>query len=442
MTIKGPGPVPKDALDYFNAKVHLPGFDYRDVWREEHAHAFTVAKATQMDVLTDIRGALKDALADGKTLRQFEKELTPTLQAKGWWGKKDMVDPETGDTVTAQLGSPRRLKTIYRANMRTARAAGQWQRAERTKKALPYMLYELGPSREHREEHVAWHGTLLPIDDPWWESHMPPNGWGCKCRVRQVSRIEAERLKTKGVPAADRAQEIDPETGLPTGRRVKRTAPVKTTAPKTEYVDWKNKRTGQVEQVPAGIDPGWDTNPGKVRQQNLENVLAGKIDGMPEPARDVAVKDLASSGRFGRWVDTVLERKQARGETQIIGAVKGHVRSFVAKQGVTMETNVIMIDDKGLMHSAGDKKNSRGAAIGRDDLRHLPARLLDADCYWDAKDPALVYAFQAAGREGKMATAVVRVNFIRKKTITNRVVTTGIVQPENLGDPRYTLIMK
>lgn len=441
MKIEGPGPVPKDALDYFRNKVSVPGFDYRDIWGEEHANAFTVAKAMQTDVLEALRGALDKALSEGRALRDFAKDLTPELQKLGWWGKADLVDPKTGETVNAQLGSPRRLKTIYSANMRTARAAGQWERAERTKKALPYMLYELGPSREHRVDHVGWHGTCLPIDDPWWDEHMPPNGWGCKCRVRQVSRVEYERLTKNGVQAPDRKQEINPETGLPTGRREKRTVPMKTTAPKTEYMEWANKRTGTVELVPSGIDPGWDTNPGKVRHQNLENLLAGKIDGLKtDVEREVVMRDLASSGRFERWVDAVLDRKQARGETQIIGSVTRNIRSFVEKQGVVMETNVIMIDDKGLMHSAGDKKNNRGAAMGREDMRNLPVRLLDADCYWDAQDPALVYAFPATGREGKMATAVVRVNFIRKKKITNRVVTTGVVQPENLRDPRYTLI--
>jgi hypothetical protein len=39
---------------------------------------------------------------------------------KGWWGKKEMTDPLTGKTVNAQLGSDRRLKTIYSVNMRSA----------------------------------------------------------------------------------------------------------------------------------------------------------------------------------------------------------------------------------------------------------------------------------------------------------------------------------
>jgi SPP1 gp7 family putative phage head morphogenesis protein len=292
MKIDGPGPIPADALQYFRAKANRYGFDYRDVWRSEHASAFTVAKAMQAAVLAQIRQALDDALAQGTTMRQFAQRITPVLQELGWWGKAAVTDPATGEKVDAQLGSPRRLKTIYRANMRTARAAGQWQRAERTKQDLPYLIYELGPSREHRDEHVAWHGTVLPVDDPWWGTHMPPNGWGCKCRVRQISRVEFARMAASGVPGPVRTQETDPETGLLTGHVRREKIAVKTQAPPVRQVPWQNKRTGQVEMVPEGIDPGWDTNPGKSRVVNLRKFLDGKLAELPAEAAAAARSDM------------------------------------------------------------------------------------------------------------------------------------------------------
>ena len=234
-----PGPVPREALDYFRAKDLRPGFDYRDVWGQEHAHAFTVAKAIQLDILDDIREAVEDALAEGQTFRQFSKDLTPTLQKKGWWGKKEQIDPADGEKRTVQLGSPRRLRTIYRSNLRAARAAGQWQRIQRTKSTHPYLLYELGPSETHRPQHAAWAGTLLPANDPWWQTHFTPNGWGCKCRVRQVSKREAQRRG--GV----------------------------TERPPYDPVEWTNKRTGEVQTVDRGLDPAWAGNPGVNRARVL-----------------------------------------------------------------------------------------------------------------------------------------------------------------------------
>jgi len=242
------GPVPSEALEYFRAKRLQPAFDYRDVWRAEHDLMFTVAKAMRFDLLSDIRDAVGEALAEGQTFAEFQQRLTPILQAKGWWGKGQAYDPQAGERVEAQLGSPRRLRTIYRTNMRTARAAGQWDRVQRTKRTHPYLLYQLGPSREHRPEHRGWLGLLLPVDDPFWRTHYPPNGWGCKCWVRQVSRREAERL-------------------IASGR-------VSTTAPQIRTRLWVNERTGEEQRIPQGIDPGWDYHPGASRAQ----AIAGKAD--------------------------------------------------------------------------------------------------------------------------------------------------------------------
>ena len=129
-----------------------------------------------------MRDAVEAALAEGKTFRQFSKDLTPTLQKKGWWGVRRsgsiLPRPRREEPRKVQLGSPRRLRTIYRSNLRSARAAGQWQRIRRTRDTHPYLLYELGPSERHRPQHVAWAGTLLPADDPWWADPLPAERLG------------------------------------------------------------------------------------------------------------------------------------------------------------------------------------------------------------------------------------------------------------------------
>lgn len=145
--------------------------------------------------------------------------------------------------------------------MRTARAAGQWERIQRTKDTHPSLLYQLGPSKEHRPEHVEWHGLLLHVDDPFWREHFPPNGWGCKCWVRQVSRREAARLEKSGITAPDPRPILD-AAGLPTGHvDQSRKVPVRTERPTSVYADFKNKRTGVEERVPKGIDPGFHRPP-------------------------------------------------------------------------------------------------------------------------------------------------------------------------------------
>lgn len=50
---------PEAAMRWFKSKGYAFGFDWRDVWKEEHAIAFTVAKAASLDILQDIRGELE-----------------------------------------------------------------------------------------------------------------------------------------------------------------------------------------------------------------------------------------------------------------------------------------------------------------------------------------------------------------------------------------------
>jgi hypothetical protein len=48
-----------------------------------------------------------------------------------------------------------------------------------------------------RDAHRALNGKILRHDDPFWRSYYPPNGWGCRCRVVALSRVEAEQKGVK-----------------------------------------------------------------------------------------------------------------------------------------------------------------------------------------------------------------------------------------------------
>jgi len=229
---------PEEALRFFRSKGFRPSFAWQDVWQGEHARAFTVAKAMQLDILQDIRAAVDKALAEGQTLQQFQKGLRPVLEETGWWGRKPMEDPKTGRTRDVQLGSPRRLKTIFDVNLRTSYAAGKWAQIERNKARRPYLRYVAVLDQRTRHEHRQWHGTVLPADDPWWKDHYPPNGWNCRCTVQQLSDRDLDRF----------------------GYKVSDEAPPSPTRP------WRNARTGEVVRVPQGIDPGFAYNVGEAAQ--------------------------------------------------------------------------------------------------------------------------------------------------------------------------------
>jgi len=228
---------PEDALSFFRSKGLAPPdarFDFRDVWRNEHAGNFVVAKAMRIEVLETIRAALDRALADGGTLLSFMDELEPELKRLGWWGRGMERDPLTGEMKKVRLGSPRRLKVIFDANMRASHAAGKWARIQRTKDAFPFLRYVQVQRDSKRPEHARYHEIILPVDHPAWERIYPPNGWRCGCTVQQFSQGMLDR----------RGMRVTEDFTL-------------------EERGVLNRRTGEIEPTALGVDPAWDSNPGK-----------------------------------------------------------------------------------------------------------------------------------------------------------------------------------
>lgn len=182
---------PEDAISYLEKKGFKIGWDWHETLDNAHSKAFTVAKIARMDLLQDIRQSLITAMQKGQTLEQWKANITPTLQEKGWWGKKTVINPE-GREQEVQLGSPRRLRTIYDTNMQSAFAAGRYKAMLASAEARPYWEWRHITISNPRKQHVALNGRLFRFDDPFWNVAYPPSEWGCKCRVIARSAREVE----------------------------------------------------------------------------------------------------------------------------------------------------------------------------------------------------------------------------------------------------------
>ena len=237
------GLAPVEAIRFLRAKGMAISWDWHDVWREEHAKAFTVAKVLNADLLQDIRDAVDKSIADGITFQQFKKELTPKLKAANWWGNYEMPDANTGETKIIQLGSVDRLKTIYEQNMQTAYQAGHYARLTEVTDTLPYWQYVSVLDGKTTARCRGLNGLVFAHDDPVWDTIYPPNHWKCRAIVRALSRGQM-RDDTLSVTSAD---EITHEVKVGTGD-VAHTVTV------------KGIKFAGTEYFP---DAGFDYNPGK-----------------------------------------------------------------------------------------------------------------------------------------------------------------------------------
>ena len=334
--VSPPGPIPREARRYLAEKKFRPSDHWAEVWREEHATAFTIARMARGDLAAEMHRELVKALESGETMETFRKRAVEWTERRGW------RPPAAGGSV------PYRLARIYRTNMRTARAAGQWARIQRTVEQLPYLIYSLGPSAVHRDEHVAWAGIILPVSDPWWNTHFPPNGWGCRCRVRQVTERERRRLL-----ALDDSK-------------------YKTAPPATREVEWRNPATGQQERVSEGIDPGWDYNPGAHRTLGVHRRLldraeqmvegrGGILPGLDRSAREEQVGEEIERYLEGPGFEWFLTRPRPRGaprrdtpwrDAVPIGVLPVDVRAMMqASTGVARMTDAVAAKQRYVHHS-------------------------------------------------------------------------------------------
>ncbi len=265
---------PAEAIVYFQQKGLQTSFAWEDVSAEMHKTAFTVAKVMQMDIVDDFQKAVEQALAEGKSLEEFRKEIEPTLVQKGWWGKKDMEDPHTGEIREVQLGSPHRLKIIYNTNLANAHSEGQWARIQDRKESHPYLEYDANNSEHSRIEHSAWDGLVFRVDDPWVIRHFPKKEFECKCRMRSLSKLMLKRSGKTVEDGAEHTFELDSN-----GKVVR--VPEK-------YREVYNNRTGQTQKVAKGVHPAFNFPTGQGWYDNLAKHAEGKLDQLP-PALQKAI---------------------------------------------------------------------------------------------------------------------------------------------------------
>ena len=256
----------EQAIAFFRSKGLKASFGWQDMLAEEHVASFTVAKMMDVDLLADVQTSLQEALATGTDFRAWTTQITPLLQQKGWWGKKEMIDPLTGNPITAQLGSPGRLKTIFRTNLQSAYAVGSWQQIKEQEKDAPFLMYDAIDDYRTRPAHAAWDNRIYPIDSEFWKAHYPPNGWNCRCGVIQLSDGELQDLGLqKSPPFKDRLEE------------------------------WTNPRTGATQKVPVGVDPSFNINAGQARLEALQKLALEKVQTLPPDLQSVSLEGIKAT---------------------------------------------------------------------------------------------------------------------------------------------------
>lgn len=143
-----------------------------------------------------------------KIIRGFRKNINEFSGAKTVSEVKQLSEAVIGPTgakrpfkeyrqIGRQIDSKYNLtwlKTEQNTAFAQAQSADQWQRTQDKKDLFPNLQYQTVGDGRVRPEHRDWDGIIKPVDDEFWNTRMPPNDFGCRCRVIRLRGGEETNL--------------------------------------------------------------------------------------------------------------------------------------------------------------------------------------------------------------------------------------------------------
>ncbi len=331
----------QEQIDFLRRKLNLPSESWRDIQSAAHDRAFVVAGATKADLLHDLRKAVDQAVQGG-SIGEFRKNFAEIVAKHGWTGW-------TGEGTKA--GEAWRTRVIYQTNLMTSYAAGR--RAQLLDPDLverrPFWRYVHNDSVTHpRPQHKRWGDMKLTLrhDHPFWETHFPPNGWGCKCRVVAV----AAPGDGDGTEPPEGWAQTDPATG-----------------------------------APVGIDEGWGYAPGARADSEMRSFVQDKlIDYPPAIERMLSVdvnRHLSATERITDFVQRVRDGS-LRNEDLWMGFVEPEAAARIkAATGQDVDSYMVLLPEDNVRHTYREHRwDGKGQRpVEPADYEHVASFINEAD---------------------------------------------------------------
>ena len=372
---------PKAAVEYLQNKGYKVTNDWRELWEDAHAKAFTVSKMTDMELLKDTKGTLEQALKEGWSSQKTQRELTNMYKKRGWWGATESTATNASDSKKLQLGSPYRVKTIYRQNIQSAYNAGRYLEQMKNVDIAPYLQYICVLDDKTRPEHRAMHLKIFKADDPIWAYIYPPNGWGCRCIVRQLTQTEVERygytVENSGSNLSTKDVVINDETG------------------ETKQVAIFKTQIGN-KDVFMQTDAGWSYNVGQAAW-NLDVLAFNSLKELPQNVKDRFISEMAENiynkSGIENLIRETLERPYfaSHGIEKPLSWFTPDIIKAIEKEKIRLKTPVIVLEDRQVKHSLGNVKVEKQRLTQKQFLKLYDYVHSPDEIFIDTQENAIVY---------------------------------------------------
>jgi SPP1 gp7 family putative phage head morphogenesis protein len=94
--------------------------------------------------------------------------------------------------------------------------AVNWQQYQRTKDVAPYLQYQTAGDQRVRPTHAELDNIIRKVDDHFWDSYLPPNGWNCRCTTIQLTEDDATETDLTGF---EKPKDVPDEFLINTGKQ-------------------------------------------------------------------------------------------------------------------------------------------------------------------------------------------------------------------------------
>lgn len=159
-----------EAVEYLRKRDVLNKVDYDRLSAQLKFRAFTASR-----------------ISDGALLKRINGELIKNIEAGN--GLKDFLGMTKTDILNkVGLGNAGGWywETVYRTNVQTAYNAGRMMGYEQDKPlALELVVIDDARTTDYCRQY-AGKGFVLPYDDPFWKTHIPPFHFNCRTTVRAI----------------------------------------------------------------------------------------------------------------------------------------------------------------------------------------------------------------------------------------------------------------
>lgn len=277
------------------------------------------------------------------------------------------------------------LKTEYNQTVAQAQSVEKWKQIEADQDLYPNLEYKTIGDKRVRDEHKDWNGLIRPVNDPFWQTHLPPNDWGCRCYVKQT------------IEDVNRPNESF-------------------TPPKEDFAH----------------NPAMS---GKVFKENAykKGLNEAEINDSETNVVNWELKEKVKS-----FTSKTLSEGIVRNHTTILGKLPEFVKNRISN----LQNDFVMLTDKTILKYKTHPKINKGSSLQLSKFDILPEIIINPDNIYIDKSNSdkISYAFTRNYSDDMVIKVIVQPNYKLGKMIINNAKSIGVVKAHHMNESYYTKI--